>query len=177
MAASYNIITFILKWEGDYGNDPDDAGGETRKGITWKTWQSVFGDTHDRFMAMSDDDWGQVFKKLFWDPLHGDEIASRKVAEMMVDWMWCSGKKIPGRLLQTILVQNFGCQIDIDSVIGKQTIMAINSVDAEKLFNLLTEERMDYLEDIVVARPQNKKFLSGWKNRVNALVEISSAHA
>lgn len=52
MATYTNITSFIKKWEGEYGNDPDDAGGETRKGITYTTWVSVFGDTHERFMAM-----------------------------------------------------------------------------------------------------------------------------
>lgn len=124
MANHKNIDPFIKKWEGEYGNDPDDAGGETRKGITWKTWQSIFGDSHGRFMAMTDEDWGTVFKKLFWDPIHGDEFHSQRVANVMVDWMWCCGRKSPGKRLQTILVQDFGCQIDFDGAVGKQTIKA-----------------------------------------------------
>lgn len=171
MAIHTSITPFIKKWEGEYGNDPDDAGGETRKGITYKTWKSVFGDTHERFMAMSDDDWNHIFKKLFWDPMHGDDFKSQRVAEIMVDWMWCSGKKSPGKRLQTVLVQDFGCHIDIDGAIGKQTVRAINSVDEKKLIEAILEERFDFLDDIVVARPVNKKFLKGWQNRIHDLVK------
>jgi len=40
-------LAFVLSWEGGYSNDPDDAGGETYKGITrkhhpdWQGWQFV----------------------------------------------------------------------------------------------------------------------------------------
>ena len=175
MAVYSNITPFIKKWEGDYGNDPDDAGGETRKGITYKTWQSVFGDSHDRFMNMSDEDWNHVFRKLFWDPMHGDEIKSQTIADLMVDWIWCSGKKTPVKRLQTILVQDFGCQIDIDGSVGKQTIRALNSVDEKKLLEEIYEERLDFLNDLVATRPQNQKFLKGWQNRINDFMQHYAA--
>lgn len=171
MANYIQIVPFIKKWEGEYGNDPDDAGGETRMGITYKTWTSVFGDTHDRFMAMSDADWGTVFKKLFWDPMHGDEINSQIIAEIMVDWMWCSGKTSPAKRLQTVLVQNFKCAIGIDGALGRQTVQAINSVDEKALLKLIVDQRFDFLNDIVAARPQNQKFLKGWQNRINDLLK------
>lgn len=171
MAVHTHITPFIKKWEGEYGNDPDDAGGETRKGITYKTWKAVFGDTHDRFMEMKDEDWNFIFKKLFWDPMRGDTIQSQLVANIMVDWMWCSGKKSPAKRLQTVLVQDFGCHIDIDGAIGKQTIRALNSVDEKKLAEAILEERFDFLNDICVTRPQNKKFLKGWQNRIKDLMK------
>lgn len=172
MANHTHITPFIKKWEGEYGNDPDDAGGETRKGITYKTWVSVFGDTHERFMAMSDDDWNFIFRKLFWDPMHGDEINSQIIADIIVDWMWCSGKKSPGKRVQTVLVQDFGCQIDIDGAIGKQSIRAINSIDEKALLKAIVEERFDFLNEICEARPQNQKFLKGWQNRINDLLKL-----
>lgn len=36
-------ITFILKWEGGFSDDPDDRGGRTNKGVTQKvydTWRA-----------------------------------------------------------------------------------------------------------------------------------------
>lgn len=171
MADCTEIVPFIKKWEGEYGNDPDDAGGETRKGITYKTWTSVFGDTHDRFMAMGDEDWTAVFKKLFWDKMLGDQIHGQKIANIMADWIWCSGTKSPFKILQNILINEFGSTVVADGSFGKFTLAALNSVDEHRLFEAIVEKRMKFLNDIVIARPKNQKFLKGWQNRINNLVE------
>ncbi|HTF04287.1 MAG TPA: glycosyl hydrolase 108 family protein [Bacteroidia bacterium] len=170
MADCTQIVPFIKKWEGEYGNDPDDAGGETRKGITYNTWKSVFGDTHDRFMAMSDDDWTAIFKKLFWDRIMGDQINSQSVANLLVDWVWTSGTKTPSKITQQLLIDNFGSTIAADGAFGKLSVAALNAVDQKKLFDLIVQRRFKFLDDIVAARPQNQKFLKGWQNRINDLV-------
>lgn len=169
MATYTNIIPFIKQWEGNYGNNPDDAGGETREGITYTTWQSVFGPTHDRFMAMADADWDTIFKQLFWDRVYGDQINSQAVAEVMVDWAWCSGPGAPAKSVQAQLVQNFGSKIAIDGMIGMQTVNAINAVDGQALAEALVKDHLAFVASIPAQDDPNDVFLKGWQNRINAL--------
>jgi hypothetical protein len=41
MANVNSLLPFILKWEGGFVNDPDDAGGATNKGVTISTWRQI----------------------------------------------------------------------------------------------------------------------------------------
>ena len=58
-------------------------------------------------------------KHFYWDRWRADEIRDQKLAEMLVDWTWCSGRwgiVIPQRLL---LVAD-------DGIVGVNTISAVN---------------------------------------------------
>lgn len=168
MANAHEITPFIRKWEGEYGNDPDDAGGETRKGITYTTWKSVFGDTHERFMAMSDEDWNEVYTRLFWNKIQGDKIHSQIVANAVADWAWCSGVKTAVKNLQEAC-NRLGANLHVDGAMGSKTLQAVNVLDDVNLFKSIDAEHRDFLTDISESRPQNKKFLKGWLNRINDL--------
>lgn len=175
MADHKHIIQFIRRAEGAYGNDPLDAGGETVWGITWLTWKSFFGDTHDRFLKMTDDDWGSIFKKLFWDKTLGDQIESQRVADMIVDWVWNSGKHYPEMYVQDILIHAFGQHITEDGNFGPATIASINGVDEQQLYDDLIAKRLWYFDQCVISHPTNKKFINGWRNRVNHLIEFEKS--
>jgi lysozyme family protein len=177
MANYTNIIPFIKKAEGGWVNDPDDAGGETNKGITYAVWQTFFGDTHDRFMAMSDDDWGTIFKKGYWDVMLGDSINSQRIADVIVDWVWGSGKHYPEADVQDILIHSFGSDISEDGDFGPATIAALNAADEQTLWDDLIAKRQWYFQQCVVLHPTNAKFLTGWNNRLNNLVAFDSAPA
>src|ERR1017187_7977633 len=103
MADFTHIIPFIKTAEGGWVDNVNDSGGETNKGITYTTWVSFFGADHDRFMAMSDEDWGAIFKKDYWDQMLGDQIQSQRIADIIVDWVWGSGKHYPEADIQDIL--------------------------------------------------------------------------
>ena len=175
MADYKNIIPFIKKAEGGWVNDPADAGGETNMGITYTVWQTFFGDTHDRFMAMNDDDWGTIFKKGYWDLMLGDSINSQRIADVIVDWVWGSGKHYPEADVQDILIHAFSLNITEDGDFGPATIAAINSVDEPSLWDDLIAKRKWYFQQCVVLHPTNAKFLTGWDNRLNNLVAFDPA--
>lgn len=175
MADHNHIVPFIRKAEGGWVNDPDDAGGETNAGITYKTWCSHFGATHDRFLAMSDGDWAVCFKT-YWDSIFGDLIQSQRIADTLVDWVWGSGSHYPSIDLQDILIHGFGAHIAEDGAVGPATIASANAADEAQLYAAIISKRFEYLEDIVAAHPTNAKFLNGWKNRMNALVAFEEAN-
>lgn len=176
MADYKNIIAFIKRAEGGYVNDPLDIGGETNKGVTYKTWISVFGNNaHEKFMIMNDEDWGVIFKKNYWNQMLGDQIHSQRIADIIVDWVWGSGKHYSEADVQDILIHAFDQHISEDGNFGPATINSINSVDEQKLWDEIIAKRLWFFNQCVISHPTNKKFLAGWKNRLNHLIEFEKS--
>lgn len=164
MADYKKLKPFILKWEGGFVNDKNDLGGCTNKGVTLSTFRSVYGQnkTMNDLKSITDEQWEHIFKTCYWDKWKADEIKDQNVANMLVDWTWCSGAygiKIPQRVLG----------VSVDGVVGGKTIAAVNAKDGKALFKALKEERIAYIDRICQTRPQNKKFRNGWLNRINSL--------
>lgn len=168
MADPKKLIPFILKWEGGFINDPDDLGGATNKGITIGT----FGDYRKRkglpaptvldLKNLSDKDWYEIFKTLYWDRWKADEIKSQSVADILVDWVWASG--VRGILRAQIILG-----VASDGIVGVNTIAAVNASDPEKLFNAIKADRAKFIDEICKVRPKNEKYRRGWMNRINAI--------
>lgn len=169
MANSSKLIPFILQWEGGFVNDPDDLGGATNKGITigafteYKKRKGQKAPTVTDLKNISDAEWQDVFKSLYWDRWKADEIKNQSVANILVDWVWASGShgiKRPQRLLG----------VKADGIVGKQTIAAVNAMDAATLFKTIKDDRAKFIDEICKARPKNEKYRKGWMNRINAIL-------
>ena len=164
MADYRKLKPFILRWEGGYINDQADLGKQTNKGVTLSTYRSVFGKnkTVRDLKKITDDQWEFIFKKFYWDKWKADDINDQNVANILVDWLWCSGSygiKIPQRVLG----------VSVDGIVGSKTIAAINARDGRELLDTIKQERKDFIDRICQTRPQNRKFKNGWMNRINSL--------
>jgi lysozyme family protein len=166
MAKIELLVPFILKWEGGYVNDPDDLGGATNKGITIGTYEHYCKlkgypkPTIERLKNISNEQWTDVLKTLFWDKWKADEINNQSVANILVDWVWASGGygiKLPQKILG----------VTIDGIVGAKTIAAVNNREAKELFYSIKNERIAFIDRICESRPANKKFKKGWLNRLN----------
>ena len=170
MADVRELLPFILRWEGKFVNDPTDKGGATNMGVTLKTWRSV-GYDKDGDGDIDVDDLKQlppeevrdrVLKPHYWDRWKADQLKSQRVANILVDWTWCSGKwgiVIPQRIL---------CVPD-DGIVGPLTISAANNIDPERFIALIYDARKEFLRQIVQKDPAQQKFYRGWLNRLAEL--------
>lgn len=163
MANHRLLIPFILKWEGGWSDDPDDRGGLTNKGITLSTYSTYKGRnaTPYELRRITRAEWEDIFKKMYWDKIGGDAIKSQSVADILADWAWMSGHYNAVRTVQAVL------GVRADGIVGMQTLRAINTAKPKVLFNQIKEARENYYYRIVQTRPQNRKFLRGWLNRLN----------
>jgi lysozyme family protein len=157
------LIVWMKAWEGGYANVPGDKGGPTNKGITLATFRSVYGQnkTIDDLKRITDDQWEYIFRTRYWNRWKADEIKDKSIAFFLVSWIWGSGVygiKVPQRVLS----------VDVDGVVGPETIAAVNSRDGRQLFGLLKQEKKAYLERICEVTPTNRKFLKGWLRRLNS---------
>lgn len=165
MAKIEMLAPIVLKWEGKYVNDPDDAGGPTNMGITLKTWRAVGydkdgdGDIDEQDIKdLGPDDFKAVLRQ-YWNRWRADEINNQAIANILVDWVWASGAwgvKIPQRLLG----------LDPDGIVGPKTIAAVNAAPAAELFAKLHAARTAFFDGLVARDPSQRKFLNGWKNRL-----------
>lgn len=192
MAKCEILLPYILKWEGGYVNDPADRGGATNKGVTISTWKQCGYDkdgdgdidVDDLKLLTNADVMNRVLKPHFWDRWKADQIKSQGVANILVDWVWGSGKHgivIPQRILG----------VKPDGIVGDKTIAAINAANPQELFDRIFEARKKFLNDITAAsveayvrkvkRPvtlaeqmvkTNRRFLKGWLNRLEAIKQF-----
>lgn len=181
MADFKKLKPFILKWEGGLSRDKTDTaskypcptplkgvgGYHTNKGVTYAAWVSAFGKDKDlRFLNMNDEDWEFIMKKKYWDIWKADEIKDQKVANTLVDWIWGSGAwgiKIPQEMLG----------LKADGVVGAKTLEAINKQGADFLLKLY-ERRKQFLYGIARRNPSQHRFLKGWLNRMNDLINYNT---
>jgi lysozyme family protein len=157
------LVPFILRWEGGFVDDPLDKGGATNKGVTIATFRQVFGQERsvEDLKNITDEQWMKILKQFYWDRWKADEIDNQSIANILVDWVWASGKwgvVYPQKLLDVIQ----------DGKVGSKTIAAINRHNPEELFNKIVMERKAFVSRIVQRTPSQIRFLKGWLNRINA---------
>lgn len=169
MAKIETLIPFLLKWEGGFVHDPDDLGGATNMGVTMNTYIAYCRrkgypvPTVTRLKNLSERQWMDIVKTMYWDRFRADEIHSQSVANICVDWLWLSGTVAIKRVQELVGVK-------VDGIVGPNTLVAINSMSSLVLFGMVKEERKRYIDEICRKRPANEKFRKGWLNRLNDLM-------
>lgn len=170
MANVYKLAPFILKWEGGFVNDPADLGGATNMGVTIGTWKSCGYDkdgdgdidVDDLHLLTREDVVKRVLKPHYWDRWKADRIKSQSVANLVVDWVWASGKNgITG--VQRIL------GVSVDGIVGEKTLAAMNGRNARELFADIKRARISFIEGIIKRDPSQMVFKKGWLSRLNCI--------
>lgn len=189
MAQVEKLAPHILKWEGGFQNDPVDKGNYhkgvligTNKGVTPSTYLQAFGKvpTEQDMRNLTEEQFMHVLKLLYWNRWRADEIESQPVANILVGWVWGSGKWgviIPQRVLE----------VPDDGVVGNITLNAVNNSNPKELFERLKAAKRKYLQGIVdasisayedrIGRKASQKeimlytkakYLRGWLNRLHS---------
>lgn len=170
MANADLLLRFILSWEGGFSDHPDDKGGATNKGVTIATWKRVGYDKDgdgdidaDDLRLLTDEDVrDRVLYPHYWDRWKADFIRSQSVANLVVDWVWASGK--PGITnVQKLL------GVKADGKVGPRTLEAINAGEAHALFDAIKDERKRFIQAIVARDPSQKVFEAGWMRRLDGI--------
>lgn len=191
MAKVELLAPYIKKWEGGFVNDPADRGGATNMGVTIATFEAYCKrkasprPTVERLKRLTEKEWLDILKTMFWDKWKADAIKSQKVANILVDWVWGSGSHgilIPQKLLG----------VKVDGIVGEKTLEALNAQDPDKFFQAVFDARKKFLQDITTGsirryearigrkateaellKHTNKRFLKGWLNRLEDIKRLS----
>lgn len=129
----------VMGHEGGYVNDPDDAGGETKWGISKRSYPNV------DIKALTRNEAAAIYLDDFWNRLHADELPD-DVAFQLFDFAINSGVETAVRYYQRALgVAN-------DGHWGPVSQAAADKMSASDQIMRLTAERLDY-----------QTRLSGWE--------------
>lgn len=138
--ANYNIAyNKVIKVEGGYVNDPDDAGGETYMGISrkfnpnakfWKVIdeiksinKNITNKEMNAILKKNNSIIGEIkniYKNKYWDKLYLDNLNSQKIAEELFDTAVNMGVSVAIKILQNSL------RVKTDGKMSNDLIKQIN---------------------------------------------------
>lgn len=139
----------LLGHEGGYVNHPDDPGGETKFGISKRSYpgEDIKALTVDRAKA--------IYKRDFWGAA-GCDVVPNSIKFDLFDMAVNSGVRQAIRTLQR------SCDAFEDGVLGKQTIMQANNMPEGKLLARFNGYRLRYMCEL----GNWVTFSRGWVRRI-----------
>lgn len=165
----------IIPMEGVYVFDPDDPGGETKYGISKRSYPNI------DIKNLSLDDAAVIYKRDFWDVMNLDKVNVDIIAQIIF-WFGVNAGVVTSSKLTQKVVNLLGiCKFFLkeDGIIGDKTIDELNfehldnhkyELSFEQNYFILRDslklEQVQYYANIVNRNPSQGKFLLGWINRV-----------
>lgn len=149
-----------------FANDPADVGGATMCGVTLAAFQQFCLERYRTKPGVEDlkgityNTWLLILKTKYWDKWQADKIRNQSLADILVDWVWASGKygiTRPQKLLG----------VTPDGIVGQKTLAALNGRSPISFFGAVRTDRIKYINEIIARRPLNAKFKNGWLARIN----------
>ena len=150
----------VIGLEGGYVNDPDDPGGETKYGISKRSYP------HVDIASLTLEDAKQIYWQDYWNPLLLSRLYSATIAVEMFEQAVNFGRSVAVTHAQQAL-NMLGENVVVDGIMGDQTVGALN----RSRFNLVVKtlnglQFMRYVE-ICENRPRSQKYFVGWLRRVS----------
>jgi len=158
MAEFEPAVEITLRHEGGYVSDPYDAGGETKYGISKRSYPGL------NIAALTIDDAKEIYRRDFW---HYDQIIDQDVANKVFDLAVNCGIRTATGLLQEA-IRDCGIPVVADGLLGPKTITACNNLDPVKLLDALKQRAIAHYNALVVADPLRGRYLEGWIKRALA---------
>lgn len=154
-----SAILVVLRHEGGYVNDPKDAGGETKYGISKRAYPDL------NIASLTVDQATQIYYRDWWVHFGYNQITNGSLATKVFDTAVNLGANRANKLLQRCLnVNGFPTMVD-DGNLGPVSIKAINSCNGETILSAFRQAQANYYNAVVAAHPEDQKFLKGWLAR------------
>ena len=173
MSTFEDAIPTILRHEGGFNNDPQDAGGATNFGVSlrWLKAQGLLEDleqedrTQDEIVvikSMTQEQAAALYKSYWWNPYNYGAIDSQLVATKIFDTAVNLGAPRAHRIVQVALGFT---QDQRDGILGVKSMAEINAAGAAPLVVQIQNLQAAFYRQLVAANPARQKFLQGWLNR------------
>ena len=160
-------LAHVLKSEGLWSDNPKDPGGATMKGITFAVFKEFKHNpnlTKDDLKNVSDQDVHDLYKQLYWDKVHGDDLPSG-VDYAVFDAAVNMGVGRAAKLLQEAV------GVTADGIIGQGTLQAVQKANTRSLLENFAAEKTAFYKSLSTFGTFGK----GWLNRVAEVKTISES--
>ena len=157
------IFDYLLKVEGGYSNDKHDKGGKTKYGITEEDARD-FGYKGD-MQDLTKDFAKNIYLKKYYLGNKLDKVVNDKMALSVCDFI-VNGGAWGAKKAQAAL-NELGFDLRVDGILGKKSLAALNEVDENKFLEKYHDLQRRYYRVLAANKPSQKKFLTGWLNRVD----------
>lgn len=163
------LITRVLKREGGdaYTNDPSDAGGPTKYGITlgalhnWRKAPVTAEDVRDLTEAEA----RMIYRKNYF-PAGFEAIPEPILLELLFDYSVTSGRGAMVTAVQNVLKRLGKYSGPIDGDFGPKSRDALATVtNWAAMFYAVKCERYELTQRYIGRAPENAKYAIGWSNR------------
>ena len=161
MAEFFPAFANVLIEEGIYSDDSTDRGGETKYGISSRTFpdEDIAGMTGDRTKTIYD---GQ-----YWNAIRGDEIKSQDIASKLFSIAVNAGPETAAKIAQRAMTF-LGVDLVVDGVAGPVTISALNQYrDRRALIAAIKMFQMEHYRQIIERDSTQSKYANGWMRRAD----------
>lgn len=178
----------LIEVEGGYVNDPDDAGGETYKGIArryhpgWNGWPIIDAAKGDKGFPGALDRDPQLdaacrafYRREFWDKLACDQVSPELAAELFEQSVNLPFSATVSYLQSACNAlndeQRYFSDLVVDGKFGPKTVAAMRALIAAKrggalVIGLNSYQGVRYMEN-ALHDPGKRKYVRGWlENRV-----------
>lgn len=152
MSAFEEAFRLVIGHEGGYSNDPKDPGGETKYGISKRSYPRV------EIGALTLEGAHRIYRADYWDKIHGDDL-DPGLALVAFDAAVNNGVGQAVRWLQGAL------GVKQDGVIGPVTLSALTKADPQKVLVELHAQRIYMMAGLSTW----KHFGRGWSRRLAGL--------
>lgn len=162
MSDFFRALPWVLEAEGGVSDHPDDRGGLTNHGVTQMVYDRYrFSQDLPKRMVtkITNDEVIDIYHTLYWKKAHCDALPW-PISYVHFDAAVNHGPSAAMGILQRAV------GVDDDGKFGPITKAAVEAVAPSELIDDILWERLDLYAKIVRSRPSQKKFISGWLNRV-----------
>ena len=153
-------VEVVLKHEGGYVNNPADPGGETKYGISKRSYPNLDIENLTREQAI------EIYYRDWWQKYRYGEIEDLTVATKVFDLSVNMGPSTAHRLLQRAINFTGAGNVVVDGMIGPITLSVLNyEGNPEKIVQTLRFMAAEHYHELAKKRPASRGFLFGWLNR------------
>ena len=149
---------YVIYNEGGYVNNPSDLGGETKYGISKRSYPNL--DIKHLPLEQAK----KIYFCDYWLKGKFEQISDDTLATQLFDLSVNLGIKAETIVLQRAL-RSVGMNVQEDGLLGPVTLSATNNADTNALLAAIKSEAAGYYRLIAAKNPQQQKFLSGWLRR------------
>lgn len=154
-------VNHLLQVEGGYVNDPSDAGGETKFGISKRRYPDL------NISSLTPEHARMLYHRDYWLKFNCDALPA-PLAVFLFDCQVNHRPRLGPQLIQSALRAG----LRIDGYIGPITLRAALNANLDEVMPELFAMRADFYHDMTLANSSQERFLLGWFRRLFELQQF-----